>query len=189
MAVLAIAAGLVLAGGYTLGRGLQARQEVTRELRRQHIVTPEDASIPGATVTGVATARSMAQVIEHHVEQRTGGLSYAEMGRFASVDRSPKGTSDEAAAVKTSDGRPMPNPLRAMAFEASALRTGLYTSVMAIEVANLVIGVGALIIVVGAAFSALGLFLTGIARARRSEGSSESSVVDSTSPSPSVVRA
>lgn len=51
-------------------------------------------------------------------------------------------TNDAAEAVKGPDGKPVANPLRNVAFQASALQTSLYTSVMAFNVADLVIGLG-----------------------------------------------
>ena len=152
--------GLLGAGGYTLGRGFDAKAQVRDELAAQKIVTPEDASIPNAQVKDAATAKSMADIIGVHADKITDGKTYAELGRFLAVDGGD--TSDEAEAMKDAAGNPVPNPVRNTAFQASALRTSLYTSVMAFDVANLVIGIGALILVFGFVVGGLGVVLAGL---------------------------
>ena len=148
---------MIIGGGYALMEGLAARQQVADKLETQGIVTPADASIPNETVDDEATAESMAEIIGHHAETSTGGLTYAEMGRFATPDNDPAGTDDEDAALKDPSGRPVSNPLRNVAFQASALQTSLYTSVMAFNVAKLVIGLGIAFIALG-----LGTWIVGV---------------------------
>jgi hypothetical protein len=151
------------AGVYTVARGFDAKDQVRSELIAQDITTPEDASIPNARVDDIATARSMAAIIGHHAEEATGGLTYSEMGRFMVASGDPAGTDDQAQAVIGNDGKPVSNPLRNTAFQASSLRTSLYTSVMAFEVGNLVTGLGAMILVLGLAVGGLGVALAGLA--------------------------
>ena len=146
-------------GGYTIYRGFDARDQVRDELVAQAITTPEDASIPGVLVDDVASAKSMAEIIGHHAEESTGGLTYSEMGRFMAANGDPAGTSDESAALLGDDGKPVPNGLRNVAFQAASLRTSLYTSVMAFEVSNLVLGIGALLLVLGLAVGGVGVAL------------------------------
>lgn len=159
LTLMVIGVAFVAAGGYTAVRGFDAKDQVRRELAAQAIKTPADASIPNAPVDGVATARSMAEIVDHHARQATGGLAFAEMGRYMNAEGTALGTNDEGAAVKGANGRPLPNPIRNVAFEASSVRTGLYTSVMAFEVGNLVIGLGAMVAVVGVALGGLGIAL------------------------------
>jgi len=160
-----IALGLVFlaASGYTIFRGFDAKDQVRDELVAQNIVTPDDASIPGVVVSNAAEAESMADIIDVHARESTDGLTYSEMGRFMTPDGDPAGTSDEAAALKGADGKPVANPLRNTAFQASALRTSLYTSVMAFNVADLVLGLGLMIGVLGLAVGGLGVALGGLA--------------------------
>jgi hypothetical protein len=155
--------GFIVGGGYAVYRGIDARDQVRDELVAQNIVTPDDASIPGVVVDDVASARSMAAIIEEHQLSSTDGLTYAEMGRFMTADGDPAGTNDEAAAVLGADGRPVSNPARTTAFQASALRTSLFSSVMAFEVSTLVIGVGALLLVLGVAVGGVGVALAALA--------------------------
>lgn len=163
--ILLIALGVAFlgAGGYASYRGFDARDQVRAELVAQDITTPADASIPNAQVDDVATARSMAEIIDHHARESTNGLTYAEMGRFMTPDGDPAGTNDESEAVIGGDGRPVSNPMRNVAFQASALRTSLYSSVMAFEVSTLVIGIGALLVVLGFAVGGVGVALAGLA--------------------------
>ena len=72
----------------------------------------------------------------------------------------------EAEALIGSDGRPVVNNLRNTAFQAAALRTSLYSSVMAFEVSTLVIGIGALLVVLGFAVGGMGVALAGLALPR-----------------------
>ena len=127
----------VVASGYTIYRGVDAKDLVRDQLVAQKIVTPEDASIPNTAVTDAATAQSMAEIIDHHARQSTGGLTYSEMERD--------------------------DPARNTAFQASALQTSLYTSVMAFNVGDLVIGLGLMIGVLGLAIGGVGVALAGLA--------------------------
>jgi hypothetical protein len=150
----------VAAGAYTVVRGFDAKDQVRSELLAQNITTPEDASIPNAVVDDAATAESMAQIIAIHAAETTDGRTYAELGRFLAVDGGD--TNDEAEAMIGADGRPIANPLRATAFQASALETSLYTSVLAFNVADLVAGLGVMILVLGVAVGGVGVALAGL---------------------------
>ncbi len=163
-AVALVVLGIAFVGGgaYAVDRGTEARDQVRAELRRQNITTPKDAAIANAPVRSAATAKAMADIIDVHARETTGGLSYGEMGRFMTADRSPAGTSIEAEAVRGADGQPVRNPLRSVAFEASANRTGLYTSVLAFNVSDLVVGLGAMTLALGFAFAGVGIVLGGL---------------------------
>ena len=126
----------VFAGGYTTFRGFEAKDMVRQELLAQRITTPDDASIPGVPVQDAATAKSMADIIDTHAQKATGGKTYSELDRE--------------------------DPARATAFQASALRTSLYTSVMAFNLGDLVIGLGLMIGVLGVAIGGVGVALEGL---------------------------
>jgi hypothetical protein len=151
----------IVGGGYTGFRGLDAKAQVRDELLAQHITTTPDASIPNVRVQDARSAQSMADIIEHHMLEATGGQTYAQMDRFLTPDGGT--TSDETLALTDEGGNPVANPLRNVAFQAVALRTSLYTSVMAFNVADLVIGLGLMIAVVGVAIGGLGVALGGLA--------------------------
>ena len=79
------------------------------------------------------------------------GLAYAEMGRFATPDGNPAGTSDPAAALKDESGNPVPNTARNTWVTATALTTALNMSFMAEQLAlfGLVVGVALLLSGIG----------------------------------------
>jgi len=151
----------VASGGYTIFRGFDAKDQVRDELIAQNIVTPEDASIPNAQVKGPKTAESMANIIQVHANESTGGRPYSEIGRFLAVGGGD--TSNEAEALKDDQGRPVANPVRNVAFQAATLRTSLYTSIMAWNVGDLVIGLGLMIVVLGFSVGGLGVALGAMA--------------------------
>ena len=150
-------------GGYALARGFDARSDIKAELIAQNITTPEDASIPNVRVDSASTARSMAEIINEHALESSGGKTFSEMGRFLALDGAREGTSDAALAVKGPDGKPVANALRNTAFQASALQTSLYASVMAFGVADLVLGLGVLMLALGLAVAGVGVALAGLA--------------------------
>lgn len=155
--------GLVfVAGGiYTLVQGFDAKASVRDQIVAQNIVTPEDATIPNALVQDADTAHSMGLIIEKHALEATGGKTYSEMGRFLTPDGGD--TSDEAAALKDENGNPVPNPARNTAFQASALQSMLHSTHLAFEVSDLVIGLGAMIVVLGLAVAGIGVALAALA--------------------------
>jgi hypothetical protein len=148
------------AGVYTMFRGFDAKDQVRDELVAQNITTPEDARIPNVTVDDPASAKAMADIIGVHALEATGGETYAEMGRYLATDGGA--TNDEALAMTDDKGNPIANPLRNVAFQASSLRTSLYTSVMAFNVSDLVIGLGLMIVVLGLAVGGMGVALAGL---------------------------
>lgn len=153
----------VAASAYTVNRGFDAKDQVRAELLAQNITTPEDASIPNARVDDPATARSMADIIDVHARKSTSGLTYSEMGRFMAKSGDPAGTNVDTDAVVGNDGKPVANPLRNVAFQASALRTSLYASIMAFNVADLVVGLGLMLLALGVAIGGVGVALVGLA--------------------------
>ena len=161
VALMLIGLVFLAAGVYTVVRGFDAKGQVRDELEAQKIVTSEDASIPNAPVVDAATADAMANIIGVHATEATGGRTYAEMGRYLT----PEGgdTSDEALALKDEEGNPVANPLRNVAFQASALRTSLYTSVLACNVSDLVIGLGIAFAALGVVIGGVGVALGGLA--------------------------
>src|SRR5207342_2606150 len=81
-------------------------------------------------------ARCFAQYMRIHALESSGGLTYAEMGRFvaAANPNDPKGTSDEAAAAKDDNGEPISNGARNTWVTETALATALNVSYMAEQI-------------------------------------------------------
>ena len=130
---LSAAGAFFVAGPYMVYRGWDARQQVRTELLQERITTPDDAGIPNARVDDDVTAISQAEIIQKHALEATKGKTYAEMDRE--------------------------DPARQVAFSASALRTALYSSALAWNVANLVMGLGALVFVLGIVLLGVGLVI------------------------------
>jgi hypothetical protein len=151
---------LVGLGVYATSRGLDARDQVRAQLVAEELTTPAGASIPNARVDDAATATSFARFIDGAIKEATGGRSYNEVGRYLTATGSD--TNDPAAAAVGAGGLPVPNPLRETAFEASVGTASLYTSVMAFHIGELAVGLGIVLLVLGAGLAVTGLVLSGI---------------------------
>ncbi len=145
---------LALSGLATVGAGIYINSFVGQQLAEQNITTPDDATIPGAQVNSIATALSMADIIDEHADARSNGLSYAEMGRFAVASGDPVGTSNPDEALKDENGNPVANRARDTQLTAAGLVTALSLSAMAIGLSY-----GAMAL--GAGFTLLGLVVAG----------------------------
>ena len=182
-----VAAGVVLIafGIGSLVLGLNARSTVRDELQREFIVGSEDMNpadtekaveeaglenvpIPSCDVaeepieTGT-DARCFAQYMRIHALESSGGNTYAQMGRFVSADdpSDPKGTSDEAAAAKDEDGKPISNAARNTWVTETALSTALNTSYMAEQIGLFSVVVGIALLLSGIGFLILALAVLG----------------------------
>ncbi|HEX9823192.1 MAG TPA: hypothetical protein VGB51_02215 [Actinomycetota bacterium] len=162
--------GLMAGGVYAMSQSITGRNEAKDKLAAEKIVTTEDAEIPNTPVTDHTTAHAMADVIQKHALEATGGLSYAELGRYMSADNpdDPAGTSDETAALLDEAGNPVPNPLRTVALQAVTLRSALLSSALAFHLAELGLGVGLFLIAAGL----LGLGLLWLIRLNASSATS-----------------
>jgi hypothetical protein len=182
-----LAAGvLMIAFGIgSLVLGINARSTVRDELKREFIVGSDDMSpaeiekavkeaglsnvpIPSCDVAEKAIetgtdARCFAQYMRIHALESSGGNTYAQMGRFvASADPSdPKGTSDEAAAAKDEDGKPISNGARNTWVTETALSTALNTSYMAEQIGLFSVVVGIALLLSGIGFIILALLVLG----------------------------
>jgi len=170
---------LIAFGIGALWMSLDARSTVTDELARERIVGSDDMSPSGiqpgieeAGLTGVSApdcdvageeidtggeARCFAQYLRIHALEGSGGLTYAQMGRFLAADdpENPAGTSDEAAALVDEEGNPVPNQSRNTWVTATALSTALNQSYMAEQLAIFGIVVGIALILAGIGFLVL----------------------------------
>jgi hypothetical protein len=156
---------LIAFGVAAIVMGMNGRNEVRDALAAQNITAGDDAAEitngklqPGEQITTGAEAKQFAKIMEFHTLEATEGERYAEMGRF--LTPSGDDTSDEAAAAKTPDGRPVENGLRNMWVTETALTTALNMSYMAeqlslfgivVGVALLLTGIGFLVLAIGGA--------------------------------------
>src|SRR3990170_914029 len=167
--VMVVGIAFALAGVIVAGAGGYIRMFVGQQLAAQHITTPEDASIPNAPVTGIATSLSMADIIQHHAADSSDGLSYAQMGRFSVESGDPAGTNVADEAAKDPNGKPVANQARNTQLTAAGLVTSLSLSAMAIGAAYgvMALGVGFTvlgIVVAGLGYALLGLITPAVAR-------------------------
>lgn len=154
--------------------GVQGFNQVRDEIAIQKITAGDDAAEitngrlqPGQAITTGAEARAFADIMEFHTLRSTEGKRYSEMGRFLTPDGGD--TSDEAAAAKDENGRPVPNRLRDMWVTETALTTALNTSYFAERVAyfSIVMGVALLLTGIGFLVLTLGGALGAVAVAKR----------------------
>jgi hypothetical protein len=162
---------LVAFGAGAIAIGVNGFNEVRDEIAAQKITaTPDAAELtggdlqPGQAIKTGADAKAFADVMEHHALESTEGKRYAEMGRF--LTPSGEETSDEAAAAKTPDGRPVENGLRNLWVTETALTTALNTAFFAervavfsivMGVALLLTGIGFLVLTLGGALGYVGI--------------------------------
>ncbi len=107
----------------------------------------------GEQVTTGDQARAFAKIMREHTLESSGGLTYAQMGRYQSAAKpdDPAGTSDIAAAAKNKDGQPISNGARDIWVTETALTTALNVSYMAerLSVFGIVVGIALLLAGIG----------------------------------------
>jgi hypothetical protein len=166
-----VAAAVLIAFGIgAIVMSIDGRQTVRDSLKLEQIVgspdmTPaaikaeaEAAGLTGVTLPTVAVAgekidtgekaRAFASYMRIHALEATGGLTYAQMPRFATEDG--KGTNDAKAALQQ-NGRPVDNAARNIWVTETALTTALNTSFLAEQISlfGLVVGIALLLSGIG----------------------------------------
>jgi len=178
---------LIVFGVAALYLGVTSYQLVQDELAKEKIVGSPDMSpegiAPGIEEAGLEDvdapdcdvvdeeidtgeeARCFASYMRIHALEATGGLTYAEMGRFQSADdpADPAGTNDEAEAAKDEQGNPISNGQRNLWVNETALSTALNVSYMAEQTAlfGIVVGIALLITGIGLIVLAYAVFVRG----------------------------
>jgi hypothetical protein len=132
---------------------------------------PATISLPTTSVAGKAIdtgarARTFASYMRIHALEATGGLTYAEMGRFVAKPGTPSqftdgngATSDEKyALIDSKTKQPVDNGARNLWVTETALTTALNTSYMAEQLSlfGIVVGVALLLSGIGFAILAIG---------------------------------
>ncbi len=179
-----IAAGVILIafGVASLVLAINGRSTVQDSLKQEAIVgspdmTPEaiateakDAGLPAsiklptcdvadqAIDTG-SEAKCFASYMRIHALEATGGLTYAQMGRFQSKEdpSNPAGTNDENAAMVDDQGNPVSNGARNVWVTETALATALNVSYLAENVALFGVVVGIALLLSGIGFLVLAI--------------------------------
>ncbi len=122
-------------------------------------------------------ARAFALVIRKHALEGTGGLTYAQMGRFLAAEdpEDLAGTSNPDAALKDDEGSPVPNTARNTWVTATALSTALNVSYMAENLALFGVVVGVALLLTGIGLVIIALTVFGRATAEATAGASPGS--------------
>lgn len=111
-------------------------------------------SVAGKAINTGDRARCFASYMRIHTLEATGGLTYAEMPRYATADG--KGTNDASQAL-TKDGQPLDNPTRDLWVTETALTTALNTSYLAEQISLFGVVVGVALLLSGVGFGILAL--------------------------------
>ena len=188
---------LIAFGVVAIVLGVNARSTVNDSLKQEAIVgssdmtpsaikteaqqakLPASISLPTCNVAGKQVAngteaRCFAQYMRIHTLEATGGLTYAQMGRYQAANGKGSdgigGTNDEAAAVTdTKTGQPVANGRRDIWVTETALTTALNVSYMASNLALFGIVVGFALLLSGFGFLILALVVLGRGAAEAKE--------------------
>lgn len=175
---------LIVFGIVSIVMGFNGRSTVMSSLKGEYIVGSADmtpatikaeATKAGLDMTKISLptcnvankpinngtdARCFAQYMRIHTFEATGGLTYAQMGRY--LDKSGKQTNDAtAAAIDKATGQPVENSARNLWVTETALTTALNVSYMASQLALFSIVVGFALLLAGVGFVILALAVLG----------------------------
>jgi hypothetical protein len=137
-------------------------EKAMQEAKLENVAAPSCDVAEQAIETG-GDARCFAQYMRIHALESSGGLTYAQMGRFLATSdpANPAGTSDEAAALKDDAGKPVANGARNTWVTETALATALNVSYMAEQIALFGLVVGIALLLSGIGFIILALAVLG----------------------------
>ena len=107
-------------------------------------------------------ALAQAEIMREHTLSGTGGLTYAEMGRYVSAANpdDPAGTNDEAEAAKDESGQPISNGARNIWVTETALATALDMGFMSemLAIFSIIVGIALLLTGIGLVILSLAVF-------------------------------
>ncbi len=122
---------VIVAGAIMSIAGVTTWFTVQGQLKNENIVVSEDAdAFAGQEVAGPFTAYAEAALINKHAMEASGGKTYAEL--------------------------PRDDPNRQTVMTASFLRASLFTSVVSFGVAAMAVGLGVVLILIGASLVRIG---------------------------------
>jgi hypothetical protein len=162
---------LVIFGVVSIILGVNAYQTTRDAIKAEGITfgSEEDPAVQehakqwaGQPVETGDQARAFAEIMREHTLESTGGLTYAQMGRYQSADdpSNGAGTNDPNAAAMDESGQPIANGARNIWVTETALTTALNMSYMAerLAVFGLVVGIALLLTGVGLVIIAFAVF-------------------------------
>ena len=161
-----IALGIVViilgAWGFSFTRDHIEREGITFGPATDPAVQKHAEQWAGEPVDTGRKALAMAEIMREHTLAGTGGLTYAEMGRYQSAANpdDPKGTNDEAQAAKDESGQPVSNGARNIWVTETALATALDMGFMSemLSIFSIVVGIALLLTGIGLVILARAVF-------------------------------
>lgn len=142
------------------------KEEATRAGLDVSTLTIPTKSVAGKAIANGALAREFAKYMRIHALEASGGMTYAEMPRYATADG--KGTNDPAAALQ-SNGRPVDNAARNIWVTETALTTALNVSYMATQLSLFSIVIGIALLLTGIGFVVLDYAALHVRRAKAAD--------------------
>jgi hypothetical protein len=149
--------------GFTTTRDSIKQENITFGSADDQAVAEHAKQWAGEQVTTGEQARAFALIMRDHALEASGGLTYAEMGRYVSAANpdDPAGTSDEEAALKDEEGNPVSNSARNTWVTATSLSTALNMSYLAEQLSIFGIVVGVALFLAGIGFLILAFVVFG----------------------------
>ena len=112
------------------------------------------SSVAGKAIDTGSKARVFAQYMRIHAMEATSGLTYSQMGRYATADGAAIGTNDPTKAVQK-NGQPVSNSARDIWVTETALTTALNVSFLATQISLFSVVVGVALFLAGVGFIVL----------------------------------
>jgi hypothetical protein len=148
--------------GFTFTRDHIEREGVTFGPATDPAVQEHAEQWAGEPVDTGRKALAQAEIMREHTLSGTGGLTYAEMGRYQSQANpdDPKGTNDEAEAAKDDSGQPISNGARNIWVTETALATALDMGFMSemLSIFSMIVGIALLLTGIGLVILARAVF-------------------------------
>ena len=148
--------------GFSFTRDHIAREGITFGPATDPAVQEHAEQWAGEPVDTGRKALAQAEIMREHTLSGSGGLTYAQMGKFQSAadPSDPAGTNDEAAAAKDENGDPISNSARNTWVTETALATALDMGFMSemLSIFSIIVGVALLLTGIGLVILAMAVF-------------------------------
>ena len=148
--------------GFAFTRDHIEREGITFGAATDPAVQEHAPDWAGEPVDTGRKALAQAEIMREHTLSGSGGLTYAQMGRYQSADNpsDPAGTNDEAAAAKDENGQPISNGARSTWVTETALATALDMGFMSemLSIFSIIVGVALLLTGIGLVLVAKAVF-------------------------------
>ena len=161
-----IALGLVVivlgVWGFSFTRDHIEREGITFGPATDPAVQEHAEQWAGEPVDTGRKALAQAEIMREHTLSGSGGLTYAQLGRYQSAENpsDPAGTNDEAAAAKDENGDPISNSARDTWVTETALATALDMGFMSemLSIFSIIVGIALLLTGIGLVILAVAVF-------------------------------